>query len=115
MCIEFLKKIPQLLIFISATIAFSQDAPVRLIEDLQKKRTILYVQNDTDTSKSVFLKINPTGYRKSAQRPIIKNIPAKSKTQMLILIPLRDVSSSYTYDLIVNDELKNLETTKTDK
>ncbi|MDY8134081.1 glutaredoxin [Aquimarina sp. 2201CG5-10] len=87
----------------------AQENPVRLIEEVQKKRTILYVQNDTDTDKSVFLKVNPIGYRRSAQRPVIKNIPAKSKTQILILIPLTDVDSHYTYDLIVNEQLKNID------
>ncbi|WP_299213981.1 hypothetical protein [uncultured Aquimarina sp.] len=91
------------------TTVCAQEKPVRLIEDVQKKRTIIYVQNDTDSDKSVFLKINPIGYRRSAQRPIIKNIPANSKVQMIILIPLTDVASSYTYNLIVNEELENME------
>lgn len=104
--------IPFFLLFLFTTAMFSQVAPVRLVEDQQKKRTIVYVQNDTATNKSVFLKVNPIGYRKSAQRPIIKNIPAKSKVQMVILIPLSDIESSYTYDLIINDELKTLEVNK---
>ena len=86
----------------------AQEKPVYLVEDVQKKRTIIYVQNDTNSDKSVFLKINPIGYRRSAQRPIIKNIPANSKVQMLILIPFTDQKSSYTYDLIVNNELENI-------
>jgi cobalamin biosynthesis protein CobT len=97
--------IPYLISYIS----YAQEKPVRLVEKKQKKRTILYVQNDTNTDKSVFLKINPIGYRKSAQRPIIKNIPAKSKIQMLILIPLTDVESHYTYNLIVNEELETID------
>ncbi len=87
----------------------AQEKSVRLVEEKQKKRTIIYVQNDTDTDKSVFLKVNPVGYRKSAQRPIIKNIPAKSKVQMMILIPLTDVESNYTYDLIINQELETID------
>ncbi len=88
---------------------YAQEKPVRLVEEKQKKRTIIYVQNDTDTDKSVFLKVNPTGYRRSAQRPIIKNIPAKGKIQMLILIPLTDVESYYTYNLVVNEELETMD------
>ncbi|WP_160114506.1 hypothetical protein [Aquimarina sp. AU474] len=88
---------------------FTQDKPVRLVEEKLKKRTILHVQNDTDYEKSVFLKVNPTGYRRSAQRPIIKKIPPKSKVQMLILIPLTDVESYYTYNLIVNDQLETID------
>lgn len=90
------------------TAVLAQEKPIFLVEDVQKKRTIIYVQNDTDSDKSVFLKINPIGYRRSAQRPIIKNIPANSKVQMLILIPFTDQESSYTYDLVVNNELENI-------
>ncbi len=96
-------------IFLIGISTYSQENSVRLIEDKQKKRTIIYAQNDTDTDKSVFLKISPIGYRKSAHRPIIKIIPANSKAQMLILIPLTDVESHYTYDLIVNDELETID------
>lgn len=90
-------------------IANAQEKSVRLVEEVQKKRTILYVQNNTETEKSVFLKVNPKGYRKSAQRPIIKKIPPKTKSQMMILIPLTDTISSYTYNLIVNDDLQTIE------
>ncbi len=90
-------------------LSHSQEKPVRLVEEKQKKRTILYVQNDTDNEKSVFLKVNPIGYRRSAQRPIIKKIPAKSKIQILILIPLTNVKSYYTYSLVVNDKLDTIE------
>lgn len=97
-----------IIILISCT-SYAQEKPVRLVEEKQKKRTIIYVQNDTDTDKSVFLKVNPTGYRRSAQRPIIKNIPAKGKIQMLILIPLTNVESHYTYNLVINEELESID------
>jgi len=97
-----------LLLFFSFAV-FSQEKSVFLIEEKLKKSTIVYVQNDTDTNQSVFLKINPIGYRRSAQKPIIKNIPAKGKIQMTTLIPLADQESSYTYDLIVNKELENID------
>ncbi|WP_378176997.1 hypothetical protein [Aquimarina sp. SS2-1] len=96
-------------VFLIPISTLGQDKTVYLVEDVQKKRTIIYVKNDTDSDKSVFLKITPTGYRRSAQRPIIKNIPANSKEEMLILIPLTDVESSYTYDLVVNEELENID------
>ena len=96
-------------------VSIGQEKPVRLVEEVLRKRTILYVQNDTDTNKSVFLKIDPIGYRKSAHKPIIKNIPPKSKVQMIILIPLADVQSSYTYNLIVNDELENIDAKRVKK
>ncbi len=87
----------------------STEKKVYLVEEKLKKRTLLYVQNDTDSEKSVFLKIDPIGYRRRAQRPILKNIPAHTKVQMCILIPLTDVPSSYTYQLIVNDNTEPIE------
>ncbi|WP_025742548.1 hypothetical protein [Aquimarina pacifica] len=104
-----MKKTIFLLTFIVSFIGYTQPEKVFLVEEKLKKRTIIYVQNDTEEDKSVFLKVNPVGYRKSAQRPIIKNIPAKSKMQMLILIPLVDVPSNYTYNLIINDELQSID------
>ncbi|WP_108866308.1 hypothetical protein [Aquimarina aquimarini] len=97
------------ILFFTVISGHSQVDTVHLVEKKLKKRTIIYVQNDTDEEKNVFLKINPVGYRKSAQRPIIKNIPAKSKIQMRILIPLLNVESHYTYDLIVNKEAETID------
>ncbi|OED45401.1 hypothetical protein AB832_01360, partial [Flavobacteriaceae bacterium (ex Bugula neritina AB1)] len=94
-------------LLVSFIVSYSQEQKsVHLVEVEQKKRTIIYVQNDTNEDKSVFLKVNPIGYRKSAQRPIIKKISANSKKQMMILIPLKNIESSYTYTLIINDELE---------
>ncbi|WP_299184504.1 hypothetical protein [uncultured Aquimarina sp.] len=101
---------PFLFVLLKTTTAFCQKELVYLVEEVQKKRSVIYVQNDTDSDKSVFLKIDPIGYRRRAQRPILKNVPAKSKVQMLILIPLTDKESSYTYNLIVNDKLENINT-----
>lgn len=100
--------LPVFVLFFSFPIS-AQDKLVRLVEEKQKKRTILYVKNDTNEDKSVFLKVNPTGYRRSAQRPILKKIPPKSKVQMLILIPLTDTESYYTHTLIVNDTLQAID------
>lgn len=100
--------VPVFILLFSYTIS-AQDKLVRLVEEKQKKRTILYVKNDTNEDKSVFLKVNPTGYRRSAQRPILKKVPSKSKVQMLILIPLTDTESYYTHTLIVNDTLQAIE------
>ncbi len=104
-----MKKIIYLLLMLHSLTGHTQKEEVFLVEEKLKKRTIIYVQNDSSEDRSVFLKVNPTGYRRSAQRPIIKNIPAKSKVQMLILIPLADISSHYTYNLIVNDELQSID------
>ncbi|TPN84711.1 hypothetical protein [Aquimarina algicola] len=104
-----MKRVLWAILLMISYFSYAQQKEVVLIEKKQKKRTVLYVQNNTNTSKSVFLKVNPTGYRRSAQRPIIKKIPPNDTVQMLILIPLSDVESKYTYDLIVNDELETID------
>ena len=98
-------------VFFMFSIVFTisaQKKPVRLIEEVQKKRTLLFIQNDSETEKSIFLKVNPNGYRKSAQRPVLQMIPPKSKTHVMTLIPLKNTVSHYTHTLIVNEELRNI-------
>ncbi|MBW4968492.1 hypothetical protein KZZ04_19365, partial [Pseudoalteromonas sp. CR1] len=81
---------------------------VTLIEDVQPKRTIISVKNNTNSSLNVFLKIDGVGYRRSSDRPIIKDIPANAQVEMITLIPLKNETSSYTHLLVVNDKEKNL-------
>ncbi len=90
-------------------ISFAQDKAVILVEKKLPKRTILYAKNTTDSPQNIFLKVNPTGYRKSSSRPLIKTIPAQMELEMITLIPLKDVTSSYTYTLIVNDKPNTIE------
>jgi glutaredoxin len=99
-----------LITFCTFSIGFAQfeDERVTLIEDKQPKRTILYVKNNTVTSLNVFLKVDGVGYRRSSDRPIIKDIPANEQVEMITLIPLRNEPSSYTHLLVVNDSEKNL-------
>ncbi len=105
----FLKNISIVFLLLCSHFMCAQEKLVRLVEEKLKKRTILYVQNDTDKEKSVFLKVDPKGYRRSANKPILKIIPPKKKIQMMILIPLTNKESYYTYNLIVNDNLETIE------
>ena len=97
-------KIILLCYLLSTTTIWAQQKAVVLIEKKLPKRTILYAKNNTDKPQNIFLKVNPTGYRKSSSRPIIKTIPPASQSEMITLIPLKDVESSYTYNLIINEE-----------
>lgn len=85
-----------------------EDDRVTLIEDVQPKRTIISVKNNTNSNLNVFLKIDGVGYRRSSDRPIIKDIPANAQVEMITLIPLKNETSSYTHLLVVNDKEKNL-------
>jgi len=57
----------------------------------------------------VFLKVNAIGYRRTADRPVIKVIPSKSKVLMTTLIPLKDTENSYTFIFTANNEQKDLD------
>lgn len=69
---------------------------VELIEDKQPKRWLLYAQNNTDEEQEAFLLVQGEGFRRSADRPVIKKVPPKGKVLMITLIPLKGVTPTYT-------------------
>ena len=100
-------------IFLLFTMTFiygiwGQQNGVTIVEKKLAKRHLLYAKNEADAARSVFLKVNATGYRRRADRPMIKTIPPKSEVLMLTLIPLRDTISSYTYMFVSNTEQQDL-------
>ena len=86
---------------------YSQSETVRIYEEKRGKRLFIMAENTSADTLNVFLRILSEGYRRSADKPILKNLLPFSKTEMTMLIELKDVPSSYTYDLIVNDGLNN--------
>lgn len=74
----------------------SQTNDVILIEDKQPKRWNMYAQNNSDEAQEVFLLVQGTGFRRSADRPIIKMVPANSKVLLMTLIPLKGIEPTYT-------------------
>ncbi len=99
-----------LLYFILGVVGISvaQQNGVTIVEKKDPKRHFLYAKNDADAPRNVFLKVTATGYRRRADRPIIKIIPPKSEVLMMTLIPLRDTISSYQYLFVANTEEENL-------
>lgn len=89
-------------------VVFSQTPDVELIEDKQPKRWTLYAQNNTDVEQEAFLLVQGEGFRRSADRPIIKKIPPQSKVVMTILIPLKDASPSYTKIFTFEEQLQTI-------
>ncbi|WP_010523397.1 glutaredoxin family protein [Aquimarina agarivorans] len=86
----------------------AQKNGVLIIEEVGKKRTLIFAQNTTDEPRSVFFKVNAIGYRRSGDRPVIKELPPKSKTHLITLIPLANVTSSYTYIFVANKTFENI-------
>ena len=101
-----LKVIIILGVFVTS-VTMAQEDKVDIFEKKSGKRTVLMAENKTADTLSVFLMVHAEGYRRSADKPILKNLAPHSKTPMTTLIALDNVPSSYTYDLIVNEDLNN--------
>jgi glutaredoxin-related protein len=87
---------------------FCQGLQVLISEKKKGRRIVLMAENMTNDTLNVFFMVNADGYRRSASKPVIKDIPPKTKLPMITLIELQDVPSQYTYDLIINKEKRNL-------
>lgn len=94
-------------VFIAAE-GICQGLQVMVSEEKSGRRIVLMAENMTNDTLNVFFMVNADGYRKSASKPVIKDIPPKAKVPMVTLIELTDVPSQYTYDLIINKEKRNL-------
>lgn len=86
---------------------WSQQEKVIISENKKGKRIVLMAENKTTDALNVFLMVFAEGYRRSADKPILKDLPPLSKVPMTTLIELHETSSSYTYDLIVNETRDN--------
>lgn len=97
------------ILYMCTFLARAQQNGVFIIEEKTEKRHFLYAKNTADESRSVFIKVNAIGYRRTADRPTIKIIPPNSKVLLTTLIPLKNTSSSYTYIFTANKEQENLD------
>ncbi|WP_431471504.1 hypothetical protein I5168_08480 [Nonlabens sp. SCSIO 43208] len=87
-----------------------------LITIKKDRRSITYVaENITDKDLDLFFMVKSEGFRRSADRPIIKTIPAKDKVDLIQLIPLKNRRDTvHTYTAIVTKPENNLNITKGD-
>lgn len=102
----------QLFILLFPIYLIAQTPAVELIEDKQAKRWTLYAQNNTDIEQEAFLMVKGEGFRRSADRPIIKKIPPNSKVVMMILIPLKGATPSYTKIFTFEEQLQTIKKRK---
>jgi glutaredoxin len=94
--------------------SFSQGLRVLITEMKTGKRVVLMAENKTQDTLNVLLMVDSEGYRRSATKPVVKNIPPQTKVPMITLIELSNVPSEYTYDLIINQKEKKI-SLETDK
>lgn len=96
-----------LLLFL--TLSYGQNTAVLISEVKKGKRTQLFAENTSADTLNVFLMVDPTGYRRRAVEPVVKNIPPGRKLPMITLIELADEPSSYTYEMVVNRKAKAID------
>lgn len=91
--------------------AFAQDSRILVSEKKQGKRIVFSAENTTQDTLNVFFMVRSEGYRRSADRPTIKFINPGESVQLITLIELTNVPSTYDYVLVVNDEDYTLDLT----
>jgi hypothetical protein len=105
---DMLRNFLFLLLFIYSGNLMAQGLKVLIKEQKRGKRLVLIAENKTQDTLNVFLMVNAEGYRRSASKPIIKNIPPLAEVPMITLIELNGVESQYTFDLVVNEKASPL-------
>ncbi|MFT5751998.1 MAG: thiol-disulfide isomerase/thioredoxin, partial [Dokdonia sp.] len=68
----------------------------------------LYAQNNTDVEYEALLIVQGEGFRRSADRPVIKKIPPNSKILMITLIPIKGVTPTYTKIFTFEEQLQTI-------
>lgn len=87
----------------------SQNDLVVISEEKKGKRVVLFAENKTADTLNVFLMVHAEGYRRSADKPVLIDLAPRSKIPVITLIELRNVPSSYTYELIINERRMEIE------
>lgn len=96
------------MLYLCTNLLSAQQNGVHIIEEKTEKRHFLYAKNTTNEDRSVFLKVDATGYRRTAARPTIKIIPPNSKVLLTTLIPLKNTTNNYTYIFAANKTQENI-------
>lgn len=86
---------------------YAQTDRIIISEEKKGRRVVLFAENTTDEALNIFILVDAKGYRRSADKPILMDVPAKRKLPVTTLIELNPAEASYTYDLIINDQLDN--------
>ncbi|MGB1210008.1 MAG: glutaredoxin family protein [Lacinutrix venerupis] len=104
-----------LIIFLSILLnSFGQNNHkyVKLSEEKKGKRITIYATNTDSISYDVFLKVDTKDFRRSSNRPIIRNIAANSKIKLMTLIQLNGTEGNYDSVFVVNEVAYALEFNK---
>lgn len=92
-----------LLLFWGFLQGYGQDV-VQITDTLVGKRLTVYAENTSDTIVNIFFKIEAEGYRRSAERPVIVDLPPNRKTKVATLVKVDPNAPAYDYILVINKE-----------
>lgn len=101
-------------IFLGANATQQQPEGIEITVEKGHKKITYFAENITDQDLDLFFKVNSTGFRRNADRPMIETIPAKTKKALLTLIPLTGKDTTHTYMAVVTQKENNIELRKTD-
>lgn len=91
------------LITIAFAVPVMAQKTVQISDTTVGKRITVFAQNTADTIVNIFFKIEAKGYRKSAERPVIVDLPPKRKIKVATLVKVNPEAADYRYVLVVND------------
>lgn len=111
---QFLKLLVPLAFFISLVSSNQQPDGIEITVRTGHKKITYVAENVTDKDLDLFFKVNSEGFRRSADRPIITTIPAKSKKDLITLIPLKNADTTHSYMAVITKKEFNVDMRKTD-
>lgn len=97
-----------------STTALQQPEGIKISVEKGHKKITYVAENITDEPLDLFFKVDSEGFRRRADRPIITTIPAKTKKNLVTLIPLKDADTTHSYVAIVTKQENNIGIRKTD-
>ncbi|MGJ8683998.1 MAG: hypothetical protein ACSHWW_05205 [Nonlabens sp.] len=101
-------------LFLGASTTQQQPDGINITVEKGHKKITYFAENVTDKDLDLFFKVNSSGFRRSADRPMIETIPAKTKKALITLIPLKGKDTTHTYIAVVTKKENNIDLRKTD-
>ena len=84
---------------------YAQDSIIKIIEEKESNRLMLYALNETDIDYDVMITVEGVGFRQSSAKPRLTRVPATSKVNIARLSLIKGKFFDYSYKLVVNDSL----------
>ena len=86
-------------------LAYSQDNPIKIIDEEIRNRLAIYAVNESEIDYDVLLTVNGTGFKQRQGKPRWMFVPSASKVLINTLIIERGKKVNYSYDIEINDSL----------